>query len=228
MKKYFAELFGTYAIIFAGTGAIIINDISGGTITHIGIALTFGLIVMCMIYTYGEISGAHFNPAVTIAFGFAKRLPKKEVIPYILSQFLGAILASVTLKLLFINQNNYGGTLPKGSSLQSFILEIILSFFLMTVILNVSTGSKEKGITAGIAIGSIVALEAMFAGPICGASMNPARSFAPALISLNFTDLWIYFTAPVIGSILAVYGCKCVHKEGCCSVIKETKEVIQS
>jgi aquaporin NIP len=229
MKKYLAELFGTYGLVFAGTGAIIINHISGGAITHAGIAITFGLIVMCMIYSYGEISGAHFNPAVTIAFWVAKRLPGKEVLPYVISQFTGAILASGTLKLLFMNQQSYGGTIPKGSDLQSFVLEVILTFFLMTVILNVSTGAKEKGITAGIAIGGIVALEAMFAGPICGASMNPARSLAPALVTLNFQSLWIYLTAPLIGAALAVYGCLCVQEPGCCSPVtkSEEKEVIQ-
>jgi aquaporin NIP len=229
LKKYLAELFGTYGLVFAGTGAIIINNISGGAITHAGIAITFGLIVMCMIYSYGEISGAHFNPAVNIAFWVAKRLPGKEVIPYVISQFTGAILASITLLLLFPGQPVYGETLPKGSDMQSFVLEIILTFFLMTVILNVSTGAKEKGITAGIAIGGIVALEAMFAGPICGASMNPARSLAPALVSLNFQSLWIYLIAPVIGAALAVYACLCVQEEGCCLPVtkSEEKEVIQ-
>src|SRR5688572_21614524 len=120
MKKYFAELFGTYGMVFAGTGAIIINNISAGVITHPGIAITFGLIVMCMIYTFGEISGAHFNPAVTIAFWVAKRLPGKEVFPYVLSQFAGALLASGTLKLLFMDQQSYGETLPRGPELQSF------------------------------------------------------------------------------------------------------------
>jgi aquaporin NIP len=229
MKKYLAEFFGTYGMLFSGTGAIIINNISGGAITHPGIAITFGLIVMCMIYTYGEISGAHFNPAVTIAFWVAKRLPGKEVLPYIISQFSGAILASLTLKFLFIDQLSYGETSPKGSDIQSFILEIILTFFLMTVILNVSTGAKEKGITAGIAIGGIVALSAMFAGPISGASMNPARSLAPALVSFHFQSLWIYFIAPVIGSVLSVYACLCVQEEGCCSPVNiEEKEVIKS
>ncbi len=221
MKKYLSELLGTYGLIFAGTGAIIINDITGGTISHVGIAITFGLIVMTMIYTFGEISGAHFNPAVTIGFWFAKRLPTKDVLPYIISQSIGAILASGTLKLLFKEHQTLGATLPRGSDSQSFILEIILTFFLMLVILNVSTGSKEKGITAGIAIGGIVALEAMFAGSISGASMNPARSFAPALVSLHTQHLWIYLIAPVVGSLLSVYGCKCVQEQDCCSSLQK-------
>ena len=180
MKKLCAESFGTFGLVFAGTGAIIINEASHGAITHVGIALTFGLIILAMIYTFGDISGAHFNPAVTIGFWAARRLPGRDVAPYITSQCVGALLASGTLRFLFPDNVLLGATMPAGSELQSFVLEIILTFFLMLTILNVSTGAKEKGITAGIAVGSVIALEALFAGPICGASMNPARSLAPA------------------------------------------------
>jgi aquaporin NIP len=203
MKKYIAEFIGTFAIVFCGTGAIIINQETSGAISHVGIAATFGLIVMCMIYTFGEISGAQFNPAVTIAFAFAGRFDKKEVLPYIGSQIAGAFLATLILKLLFPLNHNLGATLPTGSQMQSFILEVILTFLLMIVILNVSQGSKETGLFAGIAIGGTVLLEAMFAGPICGASMNPARSLSPAIVSGNITDIWIYITAPILGAILA-------------------------
>jgi aquaporin NIP len=213
MKKYLAEFIGTFAIVFCGTGAIVINQESNGAISHMGIAITFGLIVMCMIYTFGEISGAQFNPAVTIAFTFAGKHDKKEVLPYIGSQIAGAFLGSFILKLLFPLNQNLGATLPAGSQGQSFVLEIILTFLLMLVILHVSQGSKETGLFAGIVIGSTVLLEAMFAGPICGASMNPARSLSPAMVSGNIYDLWIYMLAPVLGAILAAFTWKMVFSE---------------
>ncbi|OGQ10307.1 MAG: aquaporin [Deltaproteobacteria bacterium RIFCSPLOWO2_12_FULL_43_16] len=216
MKKYLSELIGTYGLVFCGTGAIIINDITGGAVTHAGIAATFGLIVMAMIYAFGDISGAHINPAVTIAFWFSGRFPGKEVLPYAISQLIGALLASGTLKALFPGHLTLGATIPSGSATQSFFLELILTFFLMLVIINVSTGSKEKGVMAGIAIGSVVLLEAMFAGPICGASMNPARSIAPALLSGQIQHLWVYITAPLAGAALAILGCKGVKDKECC------------
>jgi aquaporin Z len=216
MKEYLSELIGTFGLVFCGTGAIIINDITGGTVTHVGIAFTFGLIVMAMIYAFGDVSGAHINPAVTIAFWFAGRFPGKKVFPYIVSQLTGALAASGTLKMLFPQHLLLGTTLPSGSVMQSFILEIILTFFLMLVIISVSTGSKEKGIIAGFAIGAVVLLEAMFAGPITGASMNPARSMAPALISGHIKHLWIYMAAPVVGAALAILGCKGIKEKECC------------
>src|SRR5471032_2652600 len=216
MKRYCAEILGTFALVFAGTGAIIINDFSGGAITHVGVALTFGLIVLAMIYTVGDISGAHLNPAVTIGFWAARRMSGREVLPYITSQFIGAILASALLRFLFPENKLLGATLPAGSEMQSFVLETVLAFFLMLTILNVSTGAKEKGITAGIAIGSVIALEALFAGPISGASMNPARSLAPALVSLRLDSLWIYLAAPVLGACVSVFACRCVQEPGCC------------
>ncbi|MCD6064113.1 MAG: family channel protein [Flavipsychrobacter sp.] len=204
MRNYIAELIGTFALVFCGTGAIIINQESGGAITHVGIAITFGLIVMSMIYSLGSISGAHLNPAVSIAFTIARRFPLKQLTPYIISQLLGALLASVILRYLFPANELLGATLPQGSAAQSFVLELLLTFFLMFVIINVATGSKEQGMFAGLAIGAVVALEAMFAGPICGASMNPARSVAPALISGHLEHLWVYLVAPVIGAALAI------------------------
>ena len=205
MRKYIAELIGTFALVFCGTGAIIINQESGGAITHVGIAITFGLIVTTMIYTIGDISGAHLNPAVTIAFWIAKEFPIKEILPYIISQGIGAILASFTLHALFPTNEMLGTTVPSGSDLQSFILEVILTFLLMFVILHVAKGNKEQGLFAGLAIGFVVLLEAMFAGPICGASMNPIRSLAPALISGHLNHIWVYLLAPVLGAILAVF-----------------------
>ena len=203
MKKYLAELIGTFALVFCGTGAIVIDQQTNGGVGHIGVAITFGLIVSAMIYTFGEKSGAHLNPAVTIAFSFAMLFPKKQIIPYIASQIIGALIASVLLKLLFPSNLNLGATIPAGSHLQSFILEIVLTFILMLTILFTSQGSKETGTMAGLAIGGVVLLEAMFAGPISGASMNPVRSLSPAIVSGNVATLWIYLTAPVLGAALA-------------------------
>jgi len=208
MQRYLLELFGTFSLVFCGPGAIIMNDASGGIITHVGIAITFGLIVMAMIYAIGEQSGAHINPAVTIAFWAAGTFPKKEVLPYIIAQISGAILASATLYYLFPTHLTQGATIPLNSNSQAFVLEVILSFILMFVIIKVSTGSKETGKMAGIAIGGVVGLEAMFAGPITGASMNPARSIGPALFSGDLQYLWLYILAPIIGMLLACVFCK--------------------
>ena len=205
MKKYYAEAIGTYMMVFCGTGAIIINQEMNGVITHPGIAATFGLIVAAVIYALGDVSGAHINPAVTIAFALRKVFPVKEIIPYVFSQSIGAVLASLSLHLLFPLNEQLGGTFPAGSIMQAFVLEILLTFFLMFVILRVSHGSREQGIMAGMAIGAVVLLEALFAGPITGASMNPARSIGPALVSGELQFLWIYIAAPIAGSSLAVW-----------------------
>ena len=204
MRSYIAEIIGTFILIFCGTGAIVINQQTGGPIGHIGIALTFGLLVMTLIYAFGNISGAHFNPAVSIAFTVARKFSINKLIPYIFSQFIGGLLASLFLKLLFPQNEMLGGTLPLGTELQSFILEIFLSFFLMLVILNVAHGSSEQGMFGGIAIGATIMLEAIFAGPVTGASMNPIRSIAPALISGHVEHLWIYLVAPIMGAVSAV------------------------
>ncbi len=204
MNKLLSELLGTFILVFAGTGAIVINDVSGGVIGHAGIALTFGLVVMAMIYTFGDVSGAHLNPAVTLGFAVAGRFEWKNIPGYVLAQIIGALAASGVLHLLFPAHEKLGATLPSGSAMQSFVLELILTAILMLAILRISTGAKEKGITAGIAIGGIIALEAMFAGPICGASMNPARSLAPAIVSGHVEHLWIYLTATVLGAFVAV------------------------
>ena len=204
MKKYLAEFIGTFALVFCGTAAIIINQETGGTVTHPGIAFTFGLIVTVMIYALGPVSGAHLNPSVTIGFAITGRLQFKEVLPYISSQVAGAFAASLTLRFLFPANEFLGTTLPAGPDSQSFILEFLLTFFLMLVIMQVATGSKEQGMFAGLAIGSTVLLEAMFAGPVSGASMNPARSLAPAVISGHLEHVWIYMLAPTGGAILSI------------------------
>lgn len=203
IKKYSAEFIGTFALVFAGCGAIIV-DSQNASLGGIGISIVFGLIIMAMIYSYGNVSGAHFNPAVTVAFFTAKRISGKDAMWYVVAQVLGGILGAVLIRLLFPAAETMGATNPAGSVMQAFVFEIVLTFLLMTVILNVSTGHMEKGIMAGIAIGGLVALAALFGGPISGASMNPARSIAPALLSGDIKYLWIYVTAPFIGSICAV------------------------
>ena len=216
MKKYISELIGTFSLVFCGTGAMTVNEVTGGDVTHVGVAITWGLIVMAMIYAFGEISGAHFNPAVTIAFAYAKKFAWKEVPKYIAMQVVGALLASLLLLYLFPDAEFYGATIPTLDMWRAFVLELLLSFFLMLVIINVSTGSKEVGTMAGIAIGGVVLLEAMFAGPMTKASMNPARSIAPAVISGHYEHLWLYMAAPMIGALLAVISCKLVKDDQCC------------
>ena len=204
MRKLTAELFGTFVLVFAGTGAIIINEVSHGTVSHVGISLTFGLVVLALVYALGDVSGAHLNPAVTLGFFLARRFEARLILPYVLSQCAGALLASVLLRLLFPENGTLGATLPAGAPFQSFVLEVVLTLMLMFVILAVSTGAKEKGMMAGVAVGAVITLEALFAGPICGASMNPARSLAPALVSGNLGNLWVYLTAPFLGAVLSV------------------------
>ncbi len=199
-----AEGFGTFCLVLAGTGAIVINDVSGGVVTHAGVAVVFGLVVMAMIHAFGDISGAHINPAVTVAFWASGRFQGKRVPGYLIAQSVGAFGASALLLAMFEGHPTLGATLPVGAVWRSFVLEVVLTWILMTVIFSVATGSKEKGLLAGVTIGGVVGLEAMFAGPICGASMNPARSLAPALVSGSTEHLWLYPVATTLGALLAV------------------------
>jgi aquaporin Z len=217
MKKWAAEAIGTFCLVFAGTGAIVVNDVSGGAVSHVGVALTFGLVVMAMIYAIGDVSGAHLNPAVTVGFWFSKRFPFKSVVPYLVSQILGALAASGLLRVAFPDHAGLGATQPAGSAVQSFLFELVLTAILMFVILAVSSGAKEKGLMAGIAVGGVIAFEALFAGPICGASMNPARSLAPAVVTGKLANLWLYLVAPMIGAVIGVACCRVVHPPGCCA-----------
>lgn len=221
-KKLWAEFIGTYCLLFAGTGAIIINDISGGSVTHIGIALTFGLIVFAMITAFGEVSGAHLNPAVTLGLFLAGRFPKPAVFPYVASQLIGAVSASTTLLTLFPQHPTLGGTVPAGSALQSLLAEILLTTILVFVVLSVTAGDKAKKITAGLSIGFTIALAALFAGPVSGASMNPARSLAPALITGQVNELWIYLAGPALGALLGVLLCR--RTRGTCCPIPSKEQ----
>jgi MIP family channel proteins len=202
MKKYFAEVIGTFALVFCGTGSIIVNEQSHGSLGLIAIALAFGIIITAMIYVFGSISGAHLNPSVTIALVIGKRMAQREAMFYVIAQIFGAIVASGLLRLLFPKSVTLGNTIPSGELLQSFILECILTFFLMLTILAVNS-KKEFSHLAGFIIGLVVVGIIIFAGPISGGSFNPARTLAPAIVSGHFTALWIYMTAPTLGAIVA-------------------------
>lgn len=180
-RKLAAEAFGTFALVFAGTGALVIDAVSGGAITHVGVAITFGLIVLEMVYAIGDVSGCHLNPAVTLGFYAARRFEGRMVVPYIVAQCIGAVLASISMKLMF----------------------------------------PTSGLLAGVARGAVIGLEAVFAGPISGASMNPARSLAPALLSLRLDHLWLYPAAPILGAVASVAVCRCVQSPGCCGGVVE-------
>lgn len=214
MRSLAAEAFGTFCLVFAGTGAVVVNDLHGGVVTHVGVAFTFGLIVLAMIYTLGDVSGCHLNPAVTLGFCAARR---NRVMPYILAQITGAVLASLALRAMFPAHPTLGATLPAGTAVQSCVMEFVLTLMLMVVILSVSTGAKEKGVLAGVAVGAVIAMEAIFAGPVSGASMNPARSLAPAVVAGRLDHLWVYLTAPVAGAVAGVIVCAVIHgPNGCC------------
>lgn len=203
IKKYIAEFIGTFALVFCGTGAIIVNQESGGSLGLVGISAAFGIIVSAVIYIFGSISGAHINPAVTIALRLGKLTTSKDAVFYIGAQILGALLASGVLKLLFLDNLTLGATLPSGHVLQSFTIELILTFFLMLTVFGVSS-KKEYAAIAGLLIGLVITGIILIAGPISGGSFNPARSIAPAIVSGNLTALWIYISAPILGAILAV------------------------
>lgn len=196
-----AELVGTYALVTAGCGAIMVNA-QTGALTHVGIALTFGLIITVMIAATGHLSGAHFNPAVTIAFAVTRHFPWREVVYYVVAQLIGALLGAVTLRLLIGDIAALGATVPSGSALQAFGLEVLLTAVLMFVIISVATDTRAIGSPAALAIGFTVALDALWGGPISGASMNPARSLGPALIAGIWESQWVYLLAPIIGAAI--------------------------
>jgi MIP family channel proteins len=207
---------GAFALVFAGCGAIVIDVTSHGQITHVGIAVSFGLVIGVMVYATGHISGAHLNPAVTLAFALTRHFPIARVPLYWVSQLLGAFVAALVLRWLFGDVAHLGATLPAGSDAQSFGLEIVLTFFLMFVIMAVATDVRAVGQAAAIAIGGTVGLEALFAGPISGASMNPARSLAPALVSWTWTAQWLYVVGPIVGALLGASAYQLIrgeHKE---------------
>ncbi|KAH7845906.1 hypothetical protein Vadar_007284 [Vaccinium darrowii] len=201
-QKVIAEVIGTFFVIFSGCGAVVVNDLYGGTVTFPGICVVWGLVVMVMIYTVGHISGAHFNPAVTITFAIFRRFPWWEVPIYIGAQLVGSILASGVLSIMFdVTSKAYFGTVPVGSDRQSLAIEIVITFFLMFIISGVATDNRAIGELAGLAIGSTIMLNVFVAGPISGASMNPARSIGPAIVRHVYKGLWVYIVGPLLGAI---------------------------
>jgi MIP family channel proteins len=212
LRALVAEAIGTFALVFAGCGAIMV-DAKTGQLGHVGVAITFGLVIAFGIYSVGHISGAHFNPSVTFAFALSRHFPWTRAISYWGAQLIGAIAAAAVLRGSLGNIANVGATLPSGSQGQSFLWELIMTFFLMFVIMAVATDTRAVGEAAAIAVGGTVGLDAMFGGPISGASMNPARSTGPALVSGNLHALWLYIVAPVVGASLAALAYQFVRGE---------------
>lgn len=211
-----SEFLGTFLLVFVGCGAIVVNDLYGGVLGHIGVNAVFGLIVMAVIYAIGNISGAHINPAVTIGFYFSGRISGSEIPSYLFAQVSGAITAGIVLLVLFPEHGNYGATMPAIDLPRAFLMEVLISFSLMFVILNVSIGQQEKDIMAGAVIGGTVTLLALFAGPVTGASMNPARSIGPAVAAMDFQSLWVYLSAPILGMCLVGPFCRIIQGPECC------------
>jgi aquaporin NIP len=203
------EFMGTFFLVFAGTGAIIV-DVQTRSVTHVGVALVFGLVVAALVYALAHVSGAHFNPAVTIGFWTAGEFPAARVPPYIAAQLLGALTASSMLRLLFGMSGSLGATVPNGGAGTSFWLEVAMTCLLVFVIMGSAVHGRATKSFAGIAIGSVIALDALFGGPISGASMNPARSLGPAIVAGLWQDQWLYVLAPIAGAILAVIGYKAI------------------
>jgi aquaporin Z len=217
LRALCGEAVGTFILVFAGTGAIVVDSVSHGALTHVGVALVFGLVVLALVSTLGDVSGAHLNPAVSAAFALSGRFRWRSVPGYVACQLAGAFAASALVWALFPGHPTLGATLPAGSPAQSFVLEAALTWILMLVILSVSDGARERGTPAAIAIGAVIGLEALLGGPVSGGSMNPARSLAPALVSGMTRDAWIYVAAPLAGALLAVPFCRLLRTPGCCA-----------
>lgn len=215
LRPLVAEALGTFALVLFGTSAIVV-DAQSGALGHVGVSLVFGLVVLALVQAFGDASGAHLNPAVTAAFVVAGRFPLRRLPGYVLAQLTGAVLASSLVRAAFPLDATLGATIPQAGIASAFACEVALTWFLMLVILAVSDGAKERGIFAALTIGAVVALEALVGGPISGASMNPARSFGPALVTGRVEDLWIYALAPLAGALLAVPTCRLVRAPGCC------------
>ncbi|KAF5752799.1 putative Aquaporin NIP1.1 [Tripterygium wilfordii] len=206
LQKLMAELVGTYFLIFAGCASVTVNNDFEKVVTLPGISIVWGLVVMVLVYSVGHISGAHLNPAVTIAHATCKRFPWKQVPPYALCQLVGSTLAAGTLRLLFSGkQEQFAGTIPAGSDMQSFVIEFIITFYLMFVISGVATDNRAIGELAGLAVGATILLNVMIAGPVSGASMNPARSLGPAIVSGEYKGIWVYLVAPTVGAIAGAW-----------------------
>ena len=212
VRALVAEAIGTFALVFAGAGAVMV-DAKTHALGHVGVAITFGLVIMAMIYAVGHISGAHFNAAVTFAFALSRHFPWPRALAYWGAQFVGALAAAALLRASLGNVAHVGATLPSGSQAQSFVWELVLSVFLMFVIMAVATDTRAVGEAAALAIGGTIGLDAMFGGPISGASMNPARSIGPAIVSGDLHALWLYVAAPLAGATLGALAYQFIRKE---------------
>lgn len=201
LPRYIGELVGTFLLVFVATGVVVANAAAGGAITHVGVAIATGLVVTAMVYSLGHLTGAHFNPAVSLAFAVGRHFPLRDLVPYWLAQLGGAALASLTVRLLWGNVAHLGATLPALDDGRALLLEVLLTFMLMFVITAVATDVRAVGQAAALAIGSTVLLEVMFAGPASGASMNPARSVGPALVAGVWERQWLYIVGPLLGSV---------------------------
>ena len=222
-RRLAAELFGTFVLVFAGTGAIVFDSVNPGKIGHVGIALTFGLVVLAMVYAVGSVSGAHLNPAVTVGLWLARRVPGASVLPFVAAQCAGAFAASALLFAMYPDHPTLGATLPHGPPWHSLVLEMWLTAVLVFVILAVTIADPAVRPLGGVIVGAVIALEALFAGPISGASMNPARSLAPAVVSGSLDHLWVYLVAPLAGALVAIPVCACVQQPGCCAKAQECR-----
>jgi len=213
LRSLTAEAIGTFALVFAGCGAIMV-DANTSALGHVGVAISFGLVIMVMIYALGHISGAHFNPAVTFAFALGRHFPWPRVGAYWAAQLAGALAAALVLRGSLGDIAHVGATLPSGSDGQAFLWESVLTFFLVLVIMAVATDVRAVGEAAAIAIGGTVGLDAMFGGPVTGASMNPARSLGPAIAASDFTAIWVYLSAPLLGAAVAAVVYAFLRAEG--------------
>ncbi len=202
LKCSIAEAVGTFILVFIGCGAILVNESSGGALGHAGIAMTFGLTVMTVIFAIGHVSGAHINPAVTIALVMIKRISLRKMVWYCMAQVAGAVLAAIALKYTVATGTSLGVTMPAGGLSQAFLMETLMTAFLVFMVVSLVTDPRASSSLAAIAIGGVVTVDAFVGGPITGASMNPARSFGPAIVSGQLDHLWLYIIAPIVGGMI--------------------------
>src|SRR5438309_1741622 len=207
LRRSLAEGIAAFALVFAGCGAVVTNATHRGALGSVGVSLVFGLVIMVMIYATGHLSGAHINPAVTTAFTLTRHFPLRDAVAYIAAQLAGAALAALLLLAIWpARPAALGATVPSIGVGSALVYELVMTGLVMFVIVAVATDTRAVGAAAAFAIGGTVALDALFGGPLTGASMNPARSFGPALASGTWTDFWVYVVGPVVGAVLGAFA----------------------